>query len=103
MRRLPPLSYPRQGRLSSGDLAQSLANNSSQVATASVQYGGDLVLYDATRRRAYWLPVQRYFREDVARQPKKGAKTVRVRVPRRQVVNRRAIATLRLIKEGNPG
>lgn len=58
-----------------------------------------LVLFDAVRRRAYWLHVQRYFRQDLARQPKKGAKTVRVRVPSRQVINRRAVATMRAIKQ----
>lgn len=58
-----------------------------------------LVLYDARRRRAYWLAVQRYFREEAARQPKKGAKTVRVRIPRRQVMNRRAIARIRELKQ----
>src|SRR5262245_16211824 len=57
-----------------------------------------LVLFDASRRRAYWLPVQRYFREDPGRQPKKGAKAVRVRVPKRQVVNRRAVARIRDLK-----
>jgi len=57
-----------------------------------------LVLYGARRRRAYWLAVQRYFREEAARQPKKGAKTVRVRIPRRQVMNRRAIARIRELK-----
>jgi hypothetical protein len=57
-----------------------------------------LILFDATRRRASWLPVQRYFREDEARRPKKGAKTVRVRVPVRQIVNRRAIAKWRALK-----
>jgi hypothetical protein len=54
-----------------------------------------LILFDASRKRAAWLSVQHYFRADVARQPKKGAKTIRVRVPVRQVVNRRAIASLR--------
>ncbi|MGH7173383.1 MAG: DUF4365 domain-containing protein [Gemmataceae bacterium] len=58
-----------------------------------------LILFDATRRRASWLHVQRYFHEEDARQPKKGAKTVRVRVPMRQAVNRRAIATLRKLKQ----
>jgi hypothetical protein len=58
-----------------------------------------LILFEASRRRAYWLHIQRYFREDVARLPRKGVKTVRVRVPKRQVVNRRAIATLRDLKE----
>jgi hypothetical protein len=45
-----------------------------------------LVLYDASRKRAYWLAVQRYFRADPARRPKQGAKTVRVRVASRQKV-----------------
>jgi hypothetical protein len=58
-----------------------------------------LVLFDALRRRAYWLYVQRYFRQDPGRQPKKGAKTVRVRIPKRQAVNRRAVATMRAIKQ----
>ena len=58
-----------------------------------------LILFDAARRRASWLDVQRYFRGEEARHPKKGAKTVRVRVPRRQVVNRRAIATMRNLNE----
>jgi hypothetical protein len=57
-----------------------------------------LILFDAARRKAYWLGVQRYFQEDVARQPKKGAKTVRVRVPTRQAVNRRAIKQMRALK-----
>jgi hypothetical protein len=57
-----------------------------------------LLLFDASRRRACWLAIQRYFREDASRQPKKGAKTVRVRVPKRQVVNQRAIATIRDLK-----
>ena len=58
-----------------------------------------LVLFDASRRRAYWLYVQRYFRQDPVRHPRKGAKTVRVRVPNRQPFNRRAVATMRAIKE----
>lgn len=57
-----------------------------------------LILYDAVRRRAFWLYVQRYFREEEARRPKKGAMTVRVRVPIRQAVNRRAIAKMRDFK-----
>jgi hypothetical protein len=57
-----------------------------------------LILFDAGRRRAYWLVIQNYFREDATRQPRKGRKTVRVRVPARQVVNRRAIARLRALK-----
>jgi uncharacterized protein DUF4365 len=57
-----------------------------------------LILFDASRRRAYWLDVQRYFEEEPTRRPGKGAKFVRVHVPRRQVVNRRAIAKMRALK-----
>jgi hypothetical protein len=57
-----------------------------------------LILFDASRRRAVWLPVQAYFNDDPARQPKKGARTVRVRVPMHQVVNRQAIAKMRGLK-----
>jgi hypothetical protein len=57
-----------------------------------------LILFDATHRRAFWLSVQRYFQEDLARRPTKGHRTVRVRLPRRQVVNRRAIAKMRDLK-----
>jgi hypothetical protein len=56
-----------------------------------------LVLFDAARRRAYWVDVQSFFRKG-ARRPKKGAKTVRVRVPVRQAVTRRAIGRLRDLK-----
>lgn len=57
-----------------------------------------LILFDASRRRAYWLAIQRYFGEDDARRPKKGAKTIRIRVPRRQALNGRAIAKMRQLK-----
>ncbi len=57
-----------------------------------------LMLFDGSRRRAFWLSVQAYFSEDPARRPKKGARTVRVHVPARQVVNRRAIVKLRDLK-----
>lgn len=57
-----------------------------------------LVLFDATRRRAYWLHVQPYFRKDASRQPKKGARTVRVLVPRRQAVGCRGVAAMRELK-----
>src|SRR5437764_13876972 len=58
-----------------------------------------LVLFDASRRKAYWLHVQRYFRQDPARQPQKAAKTVRLHVPRRQAVSRRAVAKMRGFKQ----
>jgi hypothetical protein len=57
-----------------------------------------LVLFDASRRRAYWLAVKEYFREDATRQPRKGAKTVRVHVAGRQRLNRRAIGKMRELK-----
>jgi hypothetical protein len=58
-----------------------------------------LVLFEATRRRAYWLYVQHYFEKDVSRQPEKGAKKVRVRVPGRQAISRRGVAKMREWKE----
>jgi hypothetical protein len=57
-----------------------------------------LILFDASRRRAYWLAVQSYFGEDLTCLPKKGAKTVRVYVPKQRVVNHRAIAKMRDLK-----
>jgi len=57
-----------------------------------------LLLFDAVRGRAFWVPVQGYFRDHVGHRPKKGARTVRVRVPMRQVMNRRAIAKIRDLK-----
>jgi hypothetical protein len=57
-----------------------------------------LILYDASFRRAYWLHMQRYFGDDTKRRPKKGAKWVRVKVPSRQRLNRKAIATMRDLK-----
>jgi hypothetical protein len=57
-----------------------------------------LILFDASRRKAYCLFIQRYFAEDAERIPKEVAKTVRVRVPVRQTISRRAIAQLRTLK-----
>lgn len=58
-----------------------------------------LVLFDATRRRAYWLHVQAYFRGDASRRPKERAKTVQVRVPRREAVSRSGVAKMRELKQ----
>ncbi len=58
-----------------------------------------LVLYEASRRRAYWLHVQAYFSERPARRPRSRAKTVRVRVPPRQKLTVRAVARMREIKQ----
>jgi hypothetical protein len=57
-----------------------------------------LILFDASRRRAYWLDVQRYFHGEAAHRPKGGAKSIRVRVPARQTVTRRAVARMRARK-----
>jgi hypothetical protein len=57
-----------------------------------------LILFDAFRRRAHWVAVQDYFTQNVARRPKRGAKTVRIRVSKRQVVNQRAVAEWRRLK-----
>lgn len=57
-----------------------------------------LILFAASRRRAYWLWVQNYFSKDAFPQPKKGAKSVRVRVPQRQPVTRKAVAVWRDVK-----
>lgn len=57
-----------------------------------------LILFDASRGRAYWLHAQNYFSEAGARRPKKGANTVRVRVPAHQPVNRRAVVHWRDLK-----
>jgi hypothetical protein len=58
-----------------------------------------LILFDVSRRRASWIPIQRYFRDDPVRRPKPGVKTVRVYVPMQQTVNRRAIARMRELKQ----
>jgi hypothetical protein len=58
-----------------------------------------LILFDASRKRANWLYIQRYFARDVSRRPREGAKTVRVRVPKRQVVGRAAIRKMREYKQ----
>lgn len=56
-----------------------------------------LVLFDASLREAYWLAVQPYFEADVSRRPKKDAKTIRIRVPNDQRVDRQAVQAFRAI------
>ncbi len=51
-------------------------------------YGYDLLL----------CHVQPYFRKDASRQPKKGARTVRVDVSWRQAISCRGVATMRELK-----
>jgi hypothetical protein len=57
-----------------------------------------LVLYDAGKRRAVWLAIQLYFAAPDAPKPRKGAKTVRVRIPYRSVMGSRAIASIHKLK-----
>ena len=57
-----------------------------------------LILFDATTRRAFWLPIQRYFEVDISRHPRKATKTTRVRVGKQNRVNRRAIENIRRLK-----
>jgi Domain of unknown function (DUF4365) len=45
-----------------------------------------LILFDARRRAAYWLDVQRYFADDARRRPRPAARSLTVSVPRGQVV-----------------
>jgi len=40
-----------------------------------------LIVYDSINRKAYWLYIQKYFKEDKTRAPKAGATTVRLRIP----------------------
>lgn len=58
-----------------------------------------LILFDASRRRAFWSYVQKYFAENPSRRPKQGAKTVRTLVSSSQTLNRRAIARMRSAKQ----
>jgi hypothetical protein len=54
-----------------------------------------LVLYDAAKRKAYWLYLQQYFEEDRAREPRAGARSVWLRVPAANRMSRRTIRYLR--------
>jgi hypothetical protein len=58
-----------------------------------------LILFDASRRRAYWIYVQRFFGTHPPRNLSRGAGTVRIRIPKRQVVNRSAINRMRAYKQ----
>jgi hypothetical protein len=58
-----------------------------------------LILFDASKRKAHWVYVQRYFAENESRKPRQGAQTIRIGVPKRQVVSRRAIKTMRAYKQ----
>jgi hypothetical protein len=54
-----------------------------------------LVLYDATKVKAYWLYVQEHFESRAGARPKKSAKTVTVRVPTKNVFTARTVDYIR--------
>lgn len=58
-----------------------------------------LIVFDVSARRARWIDVRRYFDEDPSRIPGTGAKTIRVRIPARQLWSRKAVRTLRERKQ----
>jgi hypothetical protein len=58
-----------------------------------------LILFGAARRRAYWLDVQSYFRGEATQKTKQVGNTIRVRVPKRQVIGRRAVERMRQRKQ----
>jgi hypothetical protein len=60
-----------------------------------------LVLYDSSHRRTFWLSVKDFFLEELDRRPKIDARTIRVRIPKKQRVNRRAVAKWRLLKQAS--
>ena len=58
-----------------------------------------LVLFEASLRRACWVYLQRYFAVDASRRPGSTARTIRVRVPKRQAVSRAAVRKWRSYKQ----
>lgn len=58
-----------------------------------------LVLFDASRRRAFWIHVQNYFEVHPELSPKQGTKTVRIHVPDHQKITRSTIAKIRKLKQ----
>jgi hypothetical protein len=57
-----------------------------------------LILFEAVSKRAYWLHVQDYFATHPERRPRKAAKTIRVLISQRAVVNRQAVRKWRVAK-----
>jgi Domain of unknown function (DUF4365) len=61
-----------------------------------------LVLFEASRKRAHWVPFQHHFAVQ-QRKPKKGAKTVMVRIPNGHTLSRIAISDIRYLKRKSVG
>jgi len=57
-----------------------------------------LIVYDARMERAYWLSIQEYLRDPHCAIPRKGAKTVRVKIPTRQCVRKGTLDRIRDLK-----
>jgi len=55
-----------------------------------------LVAYDASQECAYWVSIQSYFR-DPARRPRPEAATVRVRIPKKNILDHAAIEAMRTL------
>ncbi len=58
-----------------------------------------LIVFDAIRKRAYWLYVQQYFQRNPTRRPRLHAAFVRVTIPKTQRVNRKWVEFARRCKE----
>jgi hypothetical protein len=58
-----------------------------------------LVVFEAMRRRAYWIYVQQYFRDHSTRKPRKNATSVRVLIPKAHRVNRKWVVFARKCKD----
>jgi hypothetical protein len=51
-----------------------------------------LFLYEAERDRAYWLYIQAYFKEQISYQVDWTQRTVTVRIPKKNVLDKNAVA-----------
>lgn len=58
-----------------------------------------LILYDAEKRKGFWLYVQAFFEEDQKRRPRKNAQSIQVNIPVINRINRRTIKLMRKSKE----
>lgn len=58
-----------------------------------------LIVYDATNKVAYWLYIQKYFRDDPTRKPGPKATTVAVRIPIKNVFDDSTLTYMRDRKE----
>ncbi len=57
-----------------------------------------LVLFDVICRKGYWICLQNYFGDDANRHPDRAKKSVRIRIPKTQRINRLSVRRIRQIK-----